>query len=139
MRTVLLLALSSLVACSGGDKPAAKPAEPAKPVAPPPSTELNVYIWTNYHSPDQIKKFEEAHHAKVNIDLYDNKPKLKEMHGKEMPKSVLGDHSVSPSPAVSGRMQVKRSLRWRTIWRYERLEKGQPCTSRSGGPLPIAL
>src|SRR4029077_9422035 len=29
------------------------------------------------------------------VDLFDPKPKLKEMHGKEMPKSVLGEQRVT--------------------------------------------
>ncbi len=29
------------------------------------------------------------------VDLFDHKPKLREMHGKEMPKSVLGDQRVT--------------------------------------------
>jgi len=78
---ILLLLTAALVGCSGDSKPADKPGDkpgdkaaekPADKPAEPASTELNVYIWTNYHSPEAIKRFEEAHHAKVNIDLYDN-------------------------------------------------------------------
>lgn len=66
MKALLTLgSLLALVACGGGttEKPAEAPAE--KQV-------LNVYNWTNYHSPEAIKRFEEKFNAKVNIDLYDN-------------------------------------------------------------------
>ena len=69
----VLVSLLFLAACGGGttaQKPADKPAD--KPAAPAGPTELNVYIWTNYHSPEAIKRFEQAHNAKVNIDTYDN-------------------------------------------------------------------
>ncbi len=58
----------ALASCSGGEE---QPTAPSKG-APAAKQELNVYIWTNYHSPDAIKKFEEQFNAKVNIDLYDN-------------------------------------------------------------------
>ena len=32
---------------------------------------LNLYIWSNYISPETIKKFEERHGVHVNVDLYD--------------------------------------------------------------------
>lgn len=32
---------------------------------------LNVYIWSNYISPDTIKKFEQRYGVHVNVDLYD--------------------------------------------------------------------
>lgn len=53
-----------LSACSGDE--AKTPDAPAKP------TELNVYIWTNYHSPDAVRRFEAENNVHVNIDLYDN-------------------------------------------------------------------
>jgi len=42
------------------------------PEAPPPPKELNVYIWTNYHSPEAIARFEKDHGVRVVIDTYDN-------------------------------------------------------------------
>jgi spermidine/putrescine-binding protein len=33
---------------------------------------LRVYIWTNYHSPAAVARFEEQHHVRVVIDTYDN-------------------------------------------------------------------
>ena len=32
---------------------------------------LNLYIWSNYIAPETIKKFEERHDVRVNVDLYD--------------------------------------------------------------------
>ena len=32
---------------------------------------LNLYIWSNYIAPETVKKFEERHHVRVNVDLYD--------------------------------------------------------------------
>lgn len=64
---LLAFALAALVACDGE-----KPAEQPKTPEPPPKAELNVYIWTNYHSEEAIKKFEEKFNAKVTFDLYDN-------------------------------------------------------------------
>ncbi len=42
------------------------------PEAPPAPKELNVYIWTNYHSPAAIARFEKEHGVRVVIDTYDN-------------------------------------------------------------------
>ncbi len=57
-----------LAACSGD-----APKQDAKAPPPPPAaTELNVYIWTNYHSDAMVKRFEAENNAKVNIDTYDN-------------------------------------------------------------------
>jgi spermidine/putrescine-binding protein len=67
-RTLPLLLV--LAACSGGEAPKKDTkAEPPKPAGP---TELNVYIWTNYHSDAMVKRFEQEHNAKVTIDTYDN-------------------------------------------------------------------
>lgn len=71
MSRTLLFALF-FSACSGGGeapKSAEKAAEPPKSAGP---TELNVYIWTNYHSPAMVERFEKEHNAKVQIDTYDN-------------------------------------------------------------------
>ncbi|MFZ5480527.1 MAG: polyamine ABC transporter substrate-binding protein [Myxococcota bacterium] len=63
------VALALLAACSGGGE-APKPKEEApKPAAP---AELHVYIWTNYHSDEAVKRFEQANNAKVTLDTYDN-------------------------------------------------------------------
>jgi len=65
-----LAVLFLLTACSGGA--ATKPeggAEPPKPAGP---TTLNVYIWTNYHSDEAVKRFEAENNAVVRIDTYDN-------------------------------------------------------------------
>ena len=32
---------------------------------------LNLYIWSNYIAPETIRRFEERHHVRVNVDLYD--------------------------------------------------------------------
>jgi spermidine/putrescine transport system permease protein len=37
---------------------------------------LNLYIWSNYISPDTIKKFEARHNVRVNVDLYDSNEAL---------------------------------------------------------------
>lgn len=58
----------ALVACSGSSEEKAGPTE----AAPAEKQVLNVYNWTNYHSPAAIQKFEEQFNAKVNMDLYDN-------------------------------------------------------------------
>ncbi len=69
MKLLSHLALSlALVACSGESEKQVAPAQGA----PQEKQELNLYIWTNYHSPEAIKQFEEKYNAKVNIDLYDN-------------------------------------------------------------------
>lgn len=58
-----------MVACSGdAPKPEAPKGEPPK-AAP---KELNVYIWTNYHSEAAVKRFEQENNVKVTFDLYDN-------------------------------------------------------------------
>lgn len=66
LRVSVLLALV-LTACGGEEK---KPE--AKKVAPAAPTQLNVYIWTNYHSDAMVKRFEQENNAKVTIDTYDN-------------------------------------------------------------------
>lgn len=66
----LLVLVALLTACAGGDTPKTEvPQEPPKPAGP---TELNVYIWTNYHSPAMIERFEKEFNARVQIDTYDN-------------------------------------------------------------------
>lgn len=32
---------------------------------------LNVYIWSNYIAPETVRKFEQRHRVRVNVDLYD--------------------------------------------------------------------
>jgi spermidine/putrescine-binding protein len=63
------LALLTFAACSGGGEAPKTEGAPAQPAGP---QELHVYIWTNYHSDDAIKRFEQANNAKVTIDTYDN-------------------------------------------------------------------
>jgi len=48
----------------------AAPFAASKPAA---STDrvLNVYIWSNYIAPETIRKFEQRHRVRVNLDLYD--------------------------------------------------------------------
>jgi spermidine/putrescine transport system permease protein len=36
-----------------------------------PGRVLNLYIWSNYIAPETIRKFEERHGVRVNVDLYD--------------------------------------------------------------------
>jgi spermidine/putrescine transport system permease protein len=43
---------------------------------PAPERVLNVYIWSNYIAPETVKKFEERHHVRVNVDLYDTNEAL---------------------------------------------------------------
>lgn len=70
MKTPLALSLLlTLIACGGGEPAATPTAEAPKPEAP---AELNVYIWTNYHSDAAIKRFEAENNVKVTIDTYDN-------------------------------------------------------------------
>jgi spermidine/putrescine transport system substrate-binding protein/spermidine/putrescine transport system permease protein len=38
--------------------------------------ELNLYIWSGYIAPETIKRFEERHHVRVNLDLYDSNEAL---------------------------------------------------------------
>ena len=64
-KSLALLALLSVMAC--GEE---KKTETEAPKAAP--TELAVYIWTNYHSPAAIARFETEHNVKVTIDTYDN-------------------------------------------------------------------
>lgn len=54
-----------LFACTGGSSATTEP----PPAAP---KELHVYIWTNYHSEDVVKRFEAKCACKVIIDTYDN-------------------------------------------------------------------
>lgn len=63
--TAALLALIAAAACRPSEQAAT--AERAAP-----TEELNVYIWTNYHSPAAIARFEQQHSARVNVELYDN-------------------------------------------------------------------
>jgi spermidine/putrescine transport system permease protein len=37
---------------------------------------LNLYIWSNYIAPETIRKFEERHGVRVNVDLYDTNEAL---------------------------------------------------------------
>jgi spermidine/putrescine-binding protein len=37
---------------------------------------LNVYIWSNYIAPETLRRFEELHDVKVNVDLYDSNEAL---------------------------------------------------------------
>jgi len=37
---------------------------------------LNVYIWSNYIAPETVRKFEQRHGVRVNIDLYDTNEAL---------------------------------------------------------------
>lgn len=37
---------------------------------------LNLYIWSNYIAPETIRKFEQRHGARVNVDLYDTNEAL---------------------------------------------------------------
>lgn len=65
-----LAALFLLTACSGGGE--AKPDATKEAPKPPEPTTLNVYIWTNYHSDEAVKRFEKENNATVRIDTYDN-------------------------------------------------------------------
>jgi spermidine/putrescine transport system permease protein len=42
----------------------------ARPAAGPDRV-LNVYIWSNYIAPETVRKFEQRHGVRVNLDLYD--------------------------------------------------------------------
>jgi spermidine/putrescine transport system permease protein len=44
--------------------------------APPSERVLNVYIWSNYIAPETVRKFEERHGVRVNLDLYDTNEAL---------------------------------------------------------------
>jgi spermidine/putrescine transport system permease protein len=43
---------------------------------PAPERVLNVYIWSNYIAPETVKKFEDRHRVRVNVDLYDTNEAL---------------------------------------------------------------
>ncbi len=49
-------------------------------LAPVPLTgadrQLNVYIWSNYIAPETVRRFEERHHVRVNVDVYDSNEAL---------------------------------------------------------------
>jgi spermidine/putrescine-binding protein len=49
-------------------------------LAPGPLTggarQLNVYIWSNYIAPETVRRFEERHHVRVNVDVYDSNEAL---------------------------------------------------------------
>lgn len=68
MKSTALLVSLFLFGCGAEEKKEEKKEEP-KPAGP---TELNVYIWTNYHSDAMVKRFETEFNAKVTIDTYDN-------------------------------------------------------------------
>ncbi len=86
--TILLVATSLLLFASWWIEQGAKLQKAAMPAvigllilaAPfalvPPRTDsgkvLNVYIWSNYISPETVKKFEKRYDVRVNIDLYDS-------------------------------------------------------------------
>ena len=38
--------------------------------------QLNVYIWSNYIAPETVRRFEERHHVRVNVDVYDSNEAL---------------------------------------------------------------
>jgi spermidine/putrescine transport system permease protein len=40
------------------------------------SRQLNVYIWSNYIAPETVRRFEERHHVRVNVDVYDSNEAL---------------------------------------------------------------
>lgn len=69
MKALTSLGILVVLAACGGEQSKQTEGTEAAPAAP---QELNLYIWTNYHSPDAIKRFEEQFKVKVNIDLYDN-------------------------------------------------------------------
>jgi spermidine/putrescine transport system permease protein len=41
-----------------------------------PDRQLNVYIWSNYIAPETVRRFEERHHVRVNVDVYDSNEAL---------------------------------------------------------------
>jgi spermidine/putrescine transport system permease protein len=51
---------------------------------------LNLYIWSNYIAPETVKKFEERHGARVNLDVYDtNEALLSKVSAGNVPYDVL--------------------------------------------------
>jgi spermidine/putrescine transport system permease protein len=48
----------------------------ASAAGPAPERVLNLYIWSNYIAPETVKKFEDRHHVRVNVDLYDTNEAL---------------------------------------------------------------
>lgn len=63
--TAALLPLAALWACAPSEQATAGRLAS-------PDQELNVYIWTNYHSPAAITRFEALHGARVHVETYDN-------------------------------------------------------------------
>jgi spermidine/putrescine transport system permease protein len=57
---------------------------------------LNVYIWSNYIAPETIRKFEERHGVRVNLDLYDtNEAMLAKVQSGNVDYDVLCPTSYS--------------------------------------------
>ena len=51
---------------------------------------LNLYIWSNYIAPETVKKFEERHGVRVNLDVYDtNEALLSKVQAGNVPYDVL--------------------------------------------------
>ena len=60
------------------------------PRAPAARGELNLYIWSNYIAPETIRRFEERHGVRVNLDLYDtNEALLAKVQAGNAPYDVL--------------------------------------------------
>jgi spermidine/putrescine-binding protein len=51
---------------------------------------LNLYLWSNYIAPETVKKFEERHRVRVNLDVYDtNEALLAKVQAGNVPYDVL--------------------------------------------------
>lgn len=62
----------------------------AAPRASSGGRELNVYIWSNYIAPETVRRFEERHGVRVNLDLYDtNEALLAKVQAGNAPYDVL--------------------------------------------------
>ena len=66
---------------------------------------LNLYIWSNYISPETVKKFEERHGVHVNVDLYDTN---------EAMLAKVADRATWPTTSSARRTTRSRACATRT-------------------------
>jgi spermidine/putrescine-binding protein len=86
-RFMAFFSLLALAACSSPTKAPTPKAAPPKSAA---KAELNVYIWTNYHSEKAVERFEKENNAKVVIDTYDNNEVIEQkLQAKTAPYDIV--------------------------------------------------
>jgi spermidine/putrescine transport system permease protein len=68
----------------------AAPFAVTRPAAGEADRVLNLYIWSNYISPETLRKFEQRHRVRVNLDLYDtNEAMLAKVQSRNVGYDVL--------------------------------------------------